>query len=440
MATPTLQSIEAELNRIRGQARQVETGVRELVQARGGTVPAQRLIQPAVPVPVIPEPAPVQIEDISEQKAFFETYRADLEKMRIAELEKAGLAAQTPTALTKEFFEKLVDLPTRKEARTALIEERATETAREVAAMSEIQSLMTQYNQKEQAKESMLAAARQTVGSEAFIGRQLSKKERAANVELNNLASQIDMKMSFEEMARGQFDRAEKHLRLGLDAYNSDRRADLQDFKIFFDINKQIFDDIDEKYETIFTETIELKKAQIKEDDKRIGENWKILVKYPWFGTPTDWELMPTTELMNAVMDDPGWDKDDVDDSFAAGRKFISDNPTFSRAELKAVLLDPGEGNLNVSDANALLAEAGIIEEKTQFTQETIDEIAENLVNAYKGGFLGFFTSVEEAKKKAIEVVKNGTLNIKDKKTGKEKMINISQRQIDGIVNAINSL
>ena len=124
----------------------------------------------------------------------------------------------------------------------------------------------------------------------------------------------------------------------------------------------------------------------------------------------------------------------DEDDPFAIGRQFIFDNPNASRAELKAVLLDPNQGNLNVSQTNTLLDEAGIIEEKQQFTQETLSAIATGLVDSFKGGFLGFFADEEEGKRKAIEVVENGTIRINDKD------VKLSSRQIAELVEIINNL
>lgn len=308
----TLESIQADLEKYKKKFQQIKTEVEKLPQINGDPVSAESLTSTAI-VPVVAEQTPVEIEDISDQKAQIESAaaaaKAEIDALKAAE-EKA-LGFERPEVQMAKFFERLGEQKTEEEVRAALIAERAPETAREVAAMSEIQSLMTQYNQKEQAKEAMLAAARQTVGSEAFIGRQLSKKERAANVELNNLASQINLKMSFNEMERGQFDRAEKHLRLGLDAYNSERRAELQDFRTFFTLNKSIFDDIDDKYKTIFTDIVELKEAEIKENDKRIDENYNIfvkeLVRNPGFVVPDNWQEMPTADAQKAVITSPGW-------------------------------------------------------------------------------------------------------------------------------------
>jgi len=205
----TLKSIQADLEKYEKEFQQIKTGVEKLPQISGDPVSAESLTSTAI-VPVVAEQTPVEIEDISDQKAQIESTaaiaKAEIEVLKAAE-EKA-LGFETPEVQMAKFFKRLGKQKTEEEVRAALIAERAPETARELAAMSEIQSLMTQYNQKEQVKEAMLAAARQTVGSEAFIGRQLSKKERAANVELNNLASQINLKMSFNEMERGQFDRA----------------------------------------------------------------------------------------------------------------------------------------------------------------------------------------------------------------------------------------
>ena len=166
--------------------------------------------------------------------------------------------------------------------------------------------------------------------------------------------------MSFNEMERGQFDRAEKHLRLGLDAYNSERRAELQDFRTFFTLNKSIFDDIDDKYKTIFTDIVELKEAEIETIDKRMNDNYDILVKNPEFVPPDNWELMETAELMKLITASPGW------------AKKLTEFSPFQKMQLEAAgLLD--------SDRDVQLAHLFPPDEK--ITRASVTDLQRNLDN-----------------------------------------------------------
>ena len=96
--------------------------------------------------------------------------------------------------------------------------------------------------------------------------------------------------------------------------------------------------------------------------------------------------------LINAVEGEEGKKKEVIDeitkkDKLAQMKQFITDNPNASRAELKAELLARDN---SVSQINAELDAAGIIEEKAQFTNEQLGSIVVAMMKAntklFRGG------------------------------------------------------
>jgi len=103
-----------------------------------------------------------------------------------------------------------------------------------------------------------------------------------------------------------------------------------------------------------------LKEAEIKENDKRIDENYNILVRNPEFVPPNNWQEMPTAELMKLITASPGW------------AKKLTEFSPFQKMQLEAAgLLD--------SDRDVQLAHLFPPDEK--ITRASVTDLQRNLDN-----------------------------------------------------------
>lgn len=106
-------------------------------------------------------------------------------------------------------------------------------------------------------------------------------------------------------------------------------------------------------------------------------------------------------------------------ENFMKAKQFIADNPDASREELLVAIRQ--HTNLDVSDASALLGEAGILSSKDQtpLTDDNLRAIASSLVQKNTG----LFANKDEGLKKAKAQIDLGKIKV----NGKEAILSSSQ-------------
>lgn len=114
-------------------------------------------------------------------------------------------------------------------------------------------------------------------------------------------------------------------------------------------------------------------------------------------------------------------------------RQFLKDNPTVSIEKARSVGLEKG---IPVEQVNAELAVANVIKEKVQITDDQASEVAVALVKSFTQ--FGTITEADRSEvDRAIEAIQQGKIEIEDA-NGKKKIVDLSARQIQVIVDAIN--
>ena len=123
-------------------------------------------------------------------------------------------------------------------------------------------------------------------------------------------------------------------------------------------------------------------------------------------------------------------------DQFSKARQFLSDNPSASRAELKAGLLEHST-DLSVTDIDAVLDEAGV-KEITNIPDEQLESIALSLVaGQFETAFFQFAgTEMKKAQDKAKQLLEatGGTIKVNN------KTLELSPQQIETLRTKIEAV
>jgi len=150
--------------------------------------------------------------------------------------------------------------------------------AKQQAFTAEIGSLFEGYDKKVAARDAAIAAIQGTPGlGMTFQGGEVARIKREANVELSQMSANIKTRMAIREMQAGDFDRANSFVNQAVKDYTADLRMEYDLFTEFKEQNKEILDDLDDKYTQAVDDAQKAKLEELTIKEEEMTEKLKYV-------------------------------------------------------------------------------------------------------------------------------------------------------------------
>ena len=142
------------------------------------------------------------------------------------------------------------------------------------AKIAEIGSLTQEYNSVKAAKDQAIAGSYDKLATNSFINNQIAQIERNAAPRLNELSANINSKASVLQALQGNFAEAQRFVNQAVNDTTADYKFKMDTLSTFYELNKDVIDDLDKRYQTAFNNAFALAKETYDNqvtDRKEVG-------------------------------------------------------------------------------------------------------------------------------------------------------------------------
>ena len=195
---------------------------------------------------------------------------------------------QTQQKETTSFLDKILQSKTPEQVRAESMGQTGINLpeyfAEEKSKIEEIGKLTQAYDKTKTAMENEILGLTDSMASTGFISKAQAATQRKYAPELNRAASEINSKAAILQALQGRFAEAEKFVNQAVDDATADLKYNADMYKIFYDKNQNVINNLSDNYKTAFNQALNLAQKNyenVREDKMEVS---KLMMDNPKAG------------------------------------------------------------------------------------------------------------------------------------------------------------
>lgn len=188
--------------------------------------------------------------------------------------EQQKQAQETQTTQTAPWFQRLLSSSSPEETRKSAQETTGLNVAEyfgaQKAALDELKTLNESYNNEVAKRDEEIRILQENAEGrlDSGISQEVSRIENRYAVRLNQISSNINTKAAIYEAEQGRFNEAQQYINQAVQDATAETRYNMEMFQTFYQINQDVIDSLDSKYQDAFKNAMMLSERAYEQDYK----------------------------------------------------------------------------------------------------------------------------------------------------------------------------